>query len=546
MAKDPSHRVARPASPPALPDLAPPEVVKRRITTYTLLRLLLATALFGLATYMVMQQPETVERQWGLFALIAVTYLVMGASAALVGRMKNLEVFVTVQLVFDALLIATLVAMTGGPNSIFFVLFFMNIGAAAYLGYGRAALATAGVDGAFYLIVLGLLSVDMLPGDVQGTDYPETMLRIFGIMLVGILTGRLSERVRLADEELVRQRETTRMLEEEHGLIVQSVRSGILTIDENGNIRAANPAAMARLGLVEGRPLERVLPKLTLEPGGQEFRVRGPDGNRTLLCYRSPLGDHAEVVVFEDVTQIREMEAEMEREERLVGVGKIAAAIAHEIRNPLASLSGAIQLLKEEAEEGPLLDIALREIHRLNDLVGDFLEIARPPQLRPQPTNVTEVLDSLITTFVQDPRYGEQVTVVVDGDPGEPILLDPNRLRQVLWNLLLNAAQAMPDGGMVHVHMERIPGGLRIQVSDHGVGVDSKDIEKLFDPFYTTRQGGTGLGLVTVNRLVRAHGGWVKVQSEPGRGTTFEMFFPDGTVDYADLPTSEVVRRTST
>lgn len=256
--------------------------------------------------------------------------------------------------------------------------------------------------------------------------------------------------------------------------------------------------------------------------------MRGPGGSFTLLCQSSPLGDQGgQVIVLEDVTRLREMEAEIEREERLVGVGRIAAAIAHEIRNPLASLSGCIQLLQEE-NPGPVVDIALREINRLTELVGDFLDTARPPRLLPRPTKVVAVARDVSTALQQDPRYKGLIVVQVEGDQEIEATLDPNRFRQILWNLVLNGAQAMPDGGVVRVACSHQENRLVVEVSDSGVGIDKAHQAKLFDPFYTTRQGGTGLGLATVHRLVRSHAGTITLRSEPGSGTTFQISFPQG------------------
>jgi len=226
------------------------------------------------------------------------------------------------------------------------------------------------------------------------------------------------------------------------------------------------------------------------------------------------------------------MQAESEREERLVGVGRISAAIAHEIRNPLASLSGAVQLMREETP-GPLMDIVLREIHRLNDLVGDFLEVSRTPRLSFKATDVPSVVQTVMANFRHDPRYGGLVTLSATGECGGIFMLDPDRLQQILWNLFLNAAQAMTEGGLIEVNLSRSPAGLQVQVRDQGPGISPEERQHLFDPFHTTRRGGTGLGLVTVQRLVKAHGGTVEVQST-STGTVFVLFFPERTLPGED------------
>ncbi len=510
-----------------------PQSARSGVTTYIFIRLVLVSVLFLWAAWTAFEHPEDLLSLNRLFILAGVTFLFMGVSAAMVRRYGGRRAFVLVQLLFDSALVTIFVQLTGGLHSVFFILYFMNIVAAAILvPRRRAGLMITAVNALAFVVstflVAFFVSKQPLTGAGMASLYMDMLLRVFGFVLIGFLTNQLAVRTQQADAALALQQETTRVLEEEHGLIVQSVLSGIVTVDDQGVIQSANPAALARLGTCEGRPLSAVLAGLKRYTDGQEITLRGPEENLTLLCYRSPLGmSGGEVIVFEDVTALRRYEGERKREERLAGVGRIAAGIAHEIRNPLASLSGAIQLLKDE-HEGPLLDIAQREVLRLNDLVGEFLESARPIELRIEQVSVSTIVDDVVQAFGRDPRYGEQVDIVVaeeDDDDGRAEV-DADRLRQMLWNLLLNAAQAMPEGGTIHlrVHFEQL--SLTIEVRDEGTGIPADEVGKIFDPFYTTRQGGTGLGLANVDRLARAHGGSVSVRSRFGAGTSFILDFP--------------------
>jgi len=503
------------------------------VAKYIFIRLLLISGLFLWAAYAVFRQPETLLSLNRLFLLAGVTFLFMGVSAAMVRRYGEHHGFVLVQLLFDSLLVTSFVQLTGGLHSVFFILYFMNIVAAAILvPRRRAGLMITAVNAlAFVASTFGVawyLAEDPVIGAGAASLYMDMLLRVFGFVLIGFLTNQLAVRSQQADVALAQQQETTRVLEEEHGLIVQSVLSGILTVDGQSIIRSANPAALARLGTCEGRPLGAILPTLKRYTDGQEITLQGPEEPLILLCYRSPLGmSGGEVVVFEDVTALRRYEAVRKREERLAGVGRIAAGMAHEIRNPLASLSGAIQLLKDE-QAGPLLDIALREVLRLNDLVGEFLNSARPIELRFGPVSVTAIVDEVVEAFSRDPRYGELVDIVVAEDEASAgeAELDGDRLRQMLWNLLLNAAQAMPEGGIIHLGVVFDERRFQLEVRDEGTGIPEDELSRVFDPFYTTRQGGTGLGLANVDRLARAHGGTVGVRSRVGGGTTFVLDFP--------------------
>ncbi|MFH1464188.1 MAG: ATP-binding protein [Pseudomonadota bacterium] len=507
------------------------------------IRLVLVTILFGGAAWSVLRDPKSLLSLNRLFVLAAITFLFMLISAYLVRRLGSRRGFVLSQLLFDALLITLLVQLTGGRHSIAYVFYIVNIAGAAYLLPQRLpGMLVVGANAlAFFAATLLSSYLASEAGEAAAplSLYGDVLLRMLGFVVIGFLTNQLAVRTQAADAALLRQQETTRVLEEEHGLIVQSVLSGILAVDPRGIIRSANPAALARLGTCEGRPLSAVLPGLRRYKDGQEISVWGPEHSLTLLCYRSPLGDvGGEVVVFEDVTELRRYETERKREERLVGVGRVAAAIAHEIRNPLASLSGVLQLLAEE-QEGPLLVIAQRETLRLNELVGEFLESARPIDLRCVPVHVHAILDEVVAAFGRDPRFGELVHIVVDEEGDDEADLDPARLRQVFWNLLLNAAQAMPEGGFINIAIRARADRILIEVQDQGAGISADELTKVFDPFYTTRQGGTGLGLANVDRLVRLHHGRVSVRSVVGEGTSFILEFPRRVVPAAAAPVEE-------
>jgi two-component system sensor histidine kinase PilS (NtrC family) len=204
----------------------------------------------------------------------------------------------------------------------------------------------------------------------------------------------------------------------------------------------------------------------------------------------------------------------------------MAAGLAHEIRNPLASLSGSVQLLQTERQD-PLYDIMLREVQRLNGLVEDFLDSARPAGVRPEWVEPAPVVDELLLTLRNDPRFRDRALGRAPAEPPvAPAWLDPARFRQLLWNLLLNAAQATRAGGTVSVELRDEGADLVVSVRDDGVGVSPELLPRIFDPFFTNKVGGTGLGLANVERLTRAHGGGVEVRSGVGEGTCFTLRFP--------------------
>jgi two-component system sensor histidine kinase PilS (NtrC family) len=257
------------------------------------------------------------------------------------------------------------------------------------------------------------------------------------------------------------------------------------------------------------------------------------------------------VVIFQDVTAVVEMERELRRSERLAAVGELSASIAHEVRNPLAAISGSIQILRnlvgrEEPEREPrmLMEIVIRETDRLNRLITDFLQYAKPGPLKLESVIVAEAVEDVLKMF--EAVRPENVAVYVEVEDGLQVVADASQLRQVLWNLVLNAAQAMVEGGALGVSAaalsdetpqesanvgrnettgQKKTGLAEIAISDRGAGVPSDVLERIFDPFFTTKVRGSGLGLATVHRIVEDHGGSVRLESTVGKGTTVRLRF---------------------
>jgi two-component system sensor histidine kinase PilS (NtrC family) len=259
------------------------------------------------------------------------------------------------------------------------------------------------------------------------------------------------------------------------------------------------------------------------------------------------------VVIFQDVTDVVEMEASLRQSERLAAIGELSASIAHEIRNPLAAISGSIEMLqgeraeqKESGDSANLMKIALREVDRLDNLISDFLTYARPGPLNPESVQLQAVITDVLEMFEASRPDGIEIDLTVED--GLAFFADPDQLRQVLWNLVLNAAEAMPEGGRLRVSARRLiesdsqggsPGGrrgqgekegkarwLEIAIADDGCGIPQDKLDRIFDPFFTTKRNGSGLGLATVHRIVESHGGMVRLESKLGVGTTVRVRLP--------------------
>jgi two-component system sensor histidine kinase PilS (NtrC family) len=324
--------------------------------------------------------------------------------------------------------------------------------------------------------------------------------------------------------------------------------SGLITLDTAGRITFANPVALELIGGEElvGRAIREVFPLVgrTLADPARPSEVRRAE-SRVELHGRdgyigwsiSPLRDAQGQLIghtftFLDITRIKEMELSMQRSQTLAVVGEMAAAVAHDIRNPLTAISGAVQLLAMgptlSDEQRRLMAIVERETEQLNKWIGQFLDYTRPLELEPQRLNLTQLVSDSVSVFRQDQV---QCGIRVGLDAPEPIQVtgDASRLKQVLWNLLTNAAQAMPDGGAIDISVarsERDADMAELVVADEGMGVDPAHMDKLFRPFFTTKERGTGLGLATVHRIVEQHGGEISVEPRAVRGTMFRVKLP--------------------
>jgi two-component system, NtrC family, sensor histidine kinase HydH len=231
------------------------------------------------------------------------------------------------------------------------------------------------------------------------------------------------------------------------------------------------------------------------------------------------------------------MEASLKRVEKMAYMGEMAAGLAHEIKNPLASLVGAIQMLKEDlrydADHERLMDIILRETDRLSTLVNDFLFFARPPAGKPEKINLNSAINEITVLFERDPSHQKSFVLQKDISPDAWVLIDPVHLSQVLWNLLLNAADAIVEDG--RIELKALPSKnslIKIQVRDNGCGMEPHVAQSIFDPFYTTKAEGTGLGLSIVHRILESYNSRLDVDTKPSQGTTFSFTLDQTTPDH--------------
>ncbi len=494
---------------------------------YNVYRLLVALATLAWASWIAIggdaSRPLPFFRVVGLALGVLLFVLYTARSRPLSRR------FLLVQLALDVLLVSTLSEMSGGLHSFFTLLYFPTIGAGAYLLRRTGALWAAAFASVGFVTMLVLHYGLRAPQDEDLLlAWSEAMFRIFAFFLMALLTGHLGEMLARTGAALLEERQSSRLLATEHDTVLDRVHAGVMSTDAGGTIVSLNPFGVGLVGEAAlGKPLAEVLPGVREE--GETWEERRIDGQRW-VCTAARLPHGGQVVVLEDVTELARMREAVARDQRMIEAGRLAASLAHEIRNPLASMQGSLQMIREE-RPSRLADLALIEAERLNRLVEDFLDVSKRPVVVPRKVDIHAIATELCESFSRDPRYSATVHVRCEG-AAAIAFADPDRVRQALWNLVLNGAQAMPRGGevVVAVHYRgstpNLPDGVEVTVSDEGVGIAAEDRSRVFDPFYTTRNGGTGLGLLLVERIARGHGGHVSVHRRPTRGTEFNLWLP--------------------
>lgn len=476
------------------------------------------------------------------------------------------------QFLLDALLITWLIWRTGDLTSPYITLYIVLISVASFFLRPTSTLITAVACATLFvsLSVLTLLSVIESSGSVPdvGKAVQIVSFHVVAFLVVGLLASRLSDR-RSSVEELEETAKTLANLRALHERIVESIRSGLVTTDLDGKIYTLNAAATEitgyRLDQMQGNSIydlfgdirEQIDLSLGAAGDGEqlprfETDLKTPDdfavriGFSVSLLFSETQEATGLIITFQDLTEIRSMEESVRRKDRLAAVGRVAAGLAHEIRNPLGAMRGAIQVLESntpaESREGGLMEIILKESDRLNSIITNFLGYARPATGNFTDTDVGEAIADTITLLRHSPDVNDD-HVLSTAVGAKPIVIsaDVTQLKQIFWNLARNAIQAMPDGGNLHVALESIPNNrIRITFHDTGCGMSAEQVEQLFEPFSNSTSGGTGLGLSIVYQIVKDHNGVINVKSLEGSGTTITVELPKDNRRVLNEPTRPV------
>jgi two-component system, NtrC family, sensor histidine kinase PilS len=546
-----------------MPDIG----LRRKLAWLIAIRVVVSTILLGSATLAQFTAPGSFPID-PFFFLIGLTYALTIGYASTLRYVDRFRWLVDLQLAFDALIVSAFIDLTGGIASYFSVLYVLPIVAGGTVQFRRGGLLVAALSTVLYLgIVLqqyfdGLILLPaawptttpvFLPTHLVASNI--VALNVFGFCAVGFLSGSLAENLRSAGAKLRQASTEIADLQALNQHVINSLPSGLVTTDPKQRILTFNRAAESITGIPSstalGRPIAEVLqlpaeiarrldenvPQTAGRRG--EFHFRTGDGRGEIELglsathLETPGGRAGFLLSFQDVTQIKKLQRDATIQQRLAAVGEMAAGIAHEIRNPLASMSGSIQILRQElplsAEQEQLMDIVLRESERLNSTIRSFLAYARPQRFAITRLDVSRLLNDAAMLLRNGSDLDDRHVVEVDV-PSEELWYeaDEGQIKQVVWNLATNGLRAMPDGGRLRLAgaVDESSGDVIMTVQDEGIGIPPEDLDGLFQPFHGRFAKGSGLGLAIVHRIVNDYNGEIRVSSHPGKGTTVSVRLP--------------------
>ena len=553
--------------------------LRRRLVWLITTRVVVVTLLLGTAIVM-----EDLSAPGALpidpfFFLIGLTYALTLVYVLLLKQTERNRWLVDVQLACDALIVSALVYMTNGVASYFTSLYALPIIAASTIQSRRSGMMVGVLSSLMYSAIVAaqyagtpvapiVVGSDLLPPRRVG--FFIAGLNIFGFMAVAALSGYLAERLRRAGAALEQAADQIANLQAFGEHVISSLAGGLATTDIDGRILSFNKAAAAITGVPAAAAIERHAAEVLqlprefaevfgareprrsgAEAGAQaearpklprvEYPFKGGDGREIELgistaILTTPRGEVGFVFTFQDVTEVRRQEREARIQQRLAAVGEMAAGIAHEIRNPLASMSGSLQILRQELplsdEQSQLMDIVLRESDRLNDTIRSFLAYARPQRNALARLDIRQVVTDAGTLLQNSPERLESHRIRCDV-PNEPVwcMADEAQIRQIVWNLATNGLRAMPEGGALTLAAATVEQAgkataVTLAVSDEGIGIDPEELDGILQPFRGGFARGAGLGLSIVHRIVSDYGGELLVSSARGSGTTVTVKLP--------------------
>jgi two-component system sensor histidine kinase PilS (NtrC family) len=537
--------------------------LRSRLSRLIAVRVVVGTLLLGSAILIQINRPGAFPID-PFFFLIGLTYALSVVYIATLRWVNRHPWLADAQLGADALLVSGFIGLSGGIVSYFSSLYFLPIIAASMIRFRRGALQVATLSALLYLAIVSAQYLDVFPYWLGGRSLElptwqfaeyTIAINVFGFVAVALLSGSLAERLRSADARLVDASLEIKDLRAFNEYVIDGLLSGLVTTDAEGRVLTFNRAAATITGVPAGQAIGQGALEVLQLPAGVRTQLTTLVQARSLridLEYRTgdgrlldiglmvtmiafPNGRSGYLYTFQDVTELKRLERNARLQQRLAAVGEMAAGIAHEIRNPLASISGSIQVLRQELplseEQAQLMDIVLRESERLNDTIRSFLAYARPQKFAVARLDLAKVVQDA-ALLLRNSSEAVATHVVDVHVPPRPVWYeaDENQIRQIVWNIATNGLRAMPTGGRLLLSVEADGASAQdevvLSVQDDGRGIPAEELDSIFQPFRSSFERGTGLGLAIVHRIVSDYGGVIQVSSTVGVGTTVRVRLP--------------------
>jgi len=549
-------------------DVSIEEKNKSRLRLLIICRLIIITLFLGVAIFLDIKKtgfPVSVSTLNFLYFIIAATYFFSLAYILILKIFKQLRINIYLQLAIDILLVTMLVYITGSYRSNYSVLYTLVIIYSVIFLDRYGGLIIASAAGSFYSLLLGLEFCQWLPvlSKIE-PDYSLTaeevltriLVHIVSFYVLAFLASFVVEQEKKVRSLLMEKESEFDQLDLLFRSIVESVDTGIMTIDFEGTIKTFNRAAEQITGYslaqVKNRLVADVFPECIVtfalqldkrqSKNRMEVVIEARNGRKVHLgCSLSPLKDKqnreiGSILIFQDLTEIRQMEENLEKSKRLALIGEMAAGLAHEMRNPLASITGSIELLRRNLAlkdtDDRLMQIILRGKDQLDNFVRDFLLLAKPIPVVREVIDVNETAVDVLENMKLSKDWTNDIKIDCSLAPKVAAFANREQLRQVVQNLVLNAVQAMKEGGVLSLATKLMQVNnkevVEIKVADTGLGIEEKDLKKVFEPFFTDKEKGTGLGLTIVGRIVDGYGGKIEITSRINQGTVCTVRLPAG------------------
>ena len=496
------------------------------------------------------------EIRWPLFIVISTYFAITIFYGLMLQRRFDETRFSYIQIFLDVVIVSFLIFTTSpesGPvNNTFVVLYIIPIIAASLFFRLKVSVIVALFSSSLYImIVLGYYLA--LPPVFRGSPLKLVYilyLRTIIFCLVGFLCGYLSTLLQKKGEEFSK-------LKNLHNMILHNMNSGLITTDFDNSIIYCNRAAENILGYSADDMIRQNLDRFFVYSDKEDFLLsetdpHNPDREKSEMIAKTNSGEEitigfnlsfirddvdetvGKVLVFTDLTEVKQLEWQVRQGHKLKTMGEMAASVAHEIRNPLASIRGSIEMLAENMncteEQDRLLKVLLKESDRLNNIIEHFLAFARESSLNIEKQNISEIISEVVTLCNNDRSKNSNIRIAFHSPAHvEYVLGDEAQLKQVFFNLIRNAVDSIRDEGNVEIAINRDPAdeqSLQIAINDTGEGIVESDLQRIFEPFYTTKSKGFGIGLPLAEKIIRNHNGTIDVESRPAGGSTFTVKLP--------------------